>query len=430
MLVTMTNRARGLDTNQESHLESEPGRMGADVATGHHGVVARHRAVFAFTLAVSMGIGPFATNSINALAPIVVPEFGLTRTELGSLTTIVFGVAGLTSILAGRQVDHFGGRPTLIVGFGCGAVAAGAMALSQGLSGFWVGAAFAGSAVALANPVTNQLIADHVPAGRRGLLLGLKQSGVPMVQGFVGLAVPAVALLVGWRGAVSLGIIAAIVGAAMGMALIPRAPRVRSIPKGIARAPLDRSVRWLAAYSFVIGIGVQPVLVYVPLYAFERVGLATATAGMSLGVIGVFGVAGRIGWAQASERRVRASVALAMVSTIATAATILILLGEYVGSWTLWVGVAGFGLSALAANSVVMMAVLQGSHDGSTGRATGIVSSGIFLGFMLGPATFGALTDVTDSYTVAWGLVAGLFFLSLLLALLWRRADKRFATAP
>lgn len=376
---------------------------------------------FAAALAAAMSIGPFAVNAVGAMSPLVVPDLGLTRTELGSLATVTFAVAAVTSILGGRQVDVFQARRVTMAVFVVGGMAAATMATATALPWLWVGAALGGITQAIANAVTNQLISDHVPSGRQGVYVGVKQSGVQMGQAVIGFALPSVALVVGWRGSMSLGVALAVLGV-VGVRLVlpataahgrghPDAPRVR----------LEPMVWWLAAYTCLISMAVQAVMIFAPLYAFERVGLSAQFAGMATGVLGATGIVARITWTRTAERFNAPVRTLMVLAAAACGSVLLIAAGEHVGQWTLWLGLVGFGVSAVAVNAVVMLTVVRGTAQGRTGRASGVVGLGLYGGFMVGPLAFGPLVDRTGSYLLGWSIAAGLCAIALGLTLVWRR---------
>ena len=52
---------------------------------------------------------------------------------------------------------------------------------------------------AIANPATNKLISMHVPPGKRGIITGIKQSGVQAGTFLGGLLLPVITLSFGWR---------------------------------------------------------------------------------------------------------------------------------------------------------------------------------------------------------------------------------------
>jgi MFS family permease len=383
------------------------------------------RVAFGATLALAMGIGPLAIFALSALAPTVVPELELSRTALGSVATVAFGAAAAASVLGGRQVDVFGGRAVLRWVFLTGAAAAAITASARTLVVLWVAAVLAGAGQGVANPVTNKLIAEHVPAGRQGLHIGVKQSGVPMAQALAGLTAPALALVVGWRGAILLAVALAAAGMVLAGTAVPRADASRPPTDEASSTPADPMVWWLTGYAFTVAMLTATVALYVPLYAFERVGLGATVAGLGTGLLGAAGVAARILWGGVAERWDDASRALLTIAVLAGVSLVLLLAAEYVGPWALWVGVVGFGSTAMGANAVVMLAVIRAAGAGRTGRASGVVGLGLYLGFMSGPVTFGALVDLTASYTLAWTFLVLLAAGATAIALGWRRAARR-----
>lgn len=384
-------------------------------------VSTRQRVAFGAALAASMSIGPFAVNAVGAMSPLVVPDLGLTRTELGSLATVTFAVAAATSILGGRQVDFFQARRVTMGVFVVGGSAAATMASATALPWLWAGAALGGATQAIANPVTNQLISDHLPPGRQGVFVGVKQSGVQMGQALIGFALPSLAVVVGWRGSMSVGVALAALGIVAVRLVLPATPGQGRAHPDAARARLEPMVWWLAGYTCLIGMTVQAVMIFAPLYAFERVGLSAQVAGMATGVLGATGIVARIMWSRAAERLDAPVRTLTVLAAIACGSVLLIAAGEQAGPWTLWPGLAGFGVSAVAVNAVVMLTVVRGAGQGRTGRASGVVGLGLYGGFMLGPLAFGPLVDRTGSYLLGWTIVAGLCAVAVVLTLVWRR---------
>ncbi|QBI21111.1 MFS transporter [Egibacter rhizosphaerae] len=379
---------------------------------------------FTATLALSMGIGPFAVNAISVLAPRVVPELGLTRAELGTLPTLTFAVAGAVSFLVGARATRAGGRRVLLAVFLAGALAVTAMMGARSLPWLWVGALLGGLSQAVSIPVTNQLVAELSPPGRRGVPTGVKQSGVQMVQTLVALTLPPLAVWVGWRGSLWVGVVLAALGAvAVWRVIPPGSLRGPPRPRG-HREALDPGVWWLTGYILVLGLTVQAVLVYTPLYAHEQVGLGPTVAGFSTGVLAVTGIAARIVWSRAVERSARPARMLLAFAIVAALGVGLILTAEQGTPVMLWLGLILFGGSAIAVNAVIMMLVIKRSPEGSTGRASGIVSLGLYAGFMLGPLGFGSTVDATGSYAVGWGAVVACCLAGAALAGAWMFQER------
>ena len=56
-----------------------------------------------------------------------------------------------------------------------------------------------GLANAVSHPAANLSLAREVPAGRQGLSFGIKQAAIPVATLLAGLAVPTIAVTLGWR---------------------------------------------------------------------------------------------------------------------------------------------------------------------------------------------------------------------------------------
>ncbi|MFD7444418.1 MFS transporter [Streptomyces sp. NPDC059909] len=379
---------------------------------------------FGVTLALSMGAGPLMLYALTATAPLLTADLGISRAQLGSLTTAAFLAAALFSPLVGRCADLFSGRAVLVVLFtGAGLALLGAAAApSYG----WLVAAtvLCGAAQALSNPVTNQLIAANLPQGRRGRLMGVKQSGVQMSQFGAGLVLPSVALVWGWRGAAGVAAIAATAG----LVLVRR-----SIPAGSPRpvagptrrlADLPAAVWWLTAYALATGAALQATNVYLPLYGFERLDMSVRAAGFTAAVAGGVGLIARIAWGRAADRVRRPRVPLIALALASALAACSILAAEQLHAPALvWAGATLFGASGIAANVVIMLALMRATPLHVVGTASGILAVGLYVGFAVGPLCFGLVVDATGSYLAAWLAVIGTNALAAALALL-RRAKR------
>src|SRR5680860_1481539 len=185
-----------------------PPTMSQLVPDGRNGVATRGesrswRVGFGATLALAMGISPVVLYSLNVLSPFVISDLGLSRTAFGSLASLSFAVAIPCSYFGGRAVDRIGGR-RLLFGLVVTAIISVLLVARADAFGWLVGAAaVAGLSQSMANPVTNHLVSAFVRRGHQGMLMGVKQSGVQMSQFATGIALPPLALLIGWRGAMS-----------------------------------------------------------------------------------------------------------------------------------------------------------------------------------------------------------------------------------
>lgn len=365
----------------------------------------------AAAMAVAMGAGPLIVYSISTLSPVLVRDLGLSSIQYGALATINFAAAALASRQAGRIVDTTGVRVImwwLILG-AAGAVLAAAAA--PGYAVLLMAVTASGILTALSNPVTNRLAAHRIPLPHRGMVMGVKQSGVQMSQAAAGLALPALAVLAGWRGAFA--VIAGgclLIGVLLVARYVPREAPATRLPKS-AGARLPAAVWWLTAFLFLTGAALQGVNFYLPLYGYQRLDLALGTAGLLAAVVGVVGVLARIGWGILSSR-LSGTAALVTVSLGGAVSMSLILLAQHIHPGLVWAGAILLGATGISANVVVMVDVLRVVGPEAVGRASGLVALGMYLGFAMGPVSVGAIVDALGSYTWAWAALVALYVLA------------------
>jgi predicted MFS family arabinose efflux permease len=346
------------------------------------------------------------------LAADLIEEFSISRAQIGLLVTVASVGAGLVAPVLGSLADRIGGKATTLITL---ALSAGGLAAVSGARNYVLlalAACLTGIAQATTNPATNKLIADHVPVQRRAFVTGIKQSG-PQIASFVaGVVLPGAALAFGWRRAV-LGVVAAPVLIAVAAAvLLPSDRTVRTTAEQRRAASIPREIFGLALFGFLIGSGGTAVFTYLPLFAHERAGLSTTTAGALTSVVGLAGIAGRLVWARAAERRFGSRKALGLITACALVSVAILIEVPSIGASWLWVVAAGLGLSSSSWNSVGMLAVIRRAPAHGAGRASGIVQSGFLVGVGVGPPLFGRSVDLLGTYTPGLVGVAALFVLA------------------
>ena len=140
------------------------------------------RAVFTLLLAggiitwiwVTDAIGDTAANMIEQLTPIYLSDIGALNVEQIGYLSAIRGFAIITvSPLAGRLVDGFSERVSIVTGFVLQAIGICLFPFSQGFIGFGAAMLFSGAAVGCLIPGYDSLISKVVPEERRGLAFGL-----------------------------------------------------------------------------------------------------------------------------------------------------------------------------------------------------------------------------------------------------------------
>jgi predicted MFS family arabinose efflux permease len=381
------------------------------------------RLPFSVVLAVAMGAASFPGFAFGALGPFLVGDFELSRSQLGLLTTLFFAVGGILSLVAGPMVDRFGGRKVMLGAFGIICLALLGMAGAPSYTILLVAAAFGGISIATVNPTTNKLVAVHLPPGQRGVIMGVKQSGVQIGAFAAGAILAPLAAWLGWRAALVLAASVPLLGALGTLSFVPpdQIDASSHDASNERQVPMTRAVWWLTAYAFLMGSGISAVTAYLPLYAVERLDFSVQTAGAVAAVIGLVGIAGRIAWGFISERR-SGFVTPLLVMAIGAVASVLLLMAAEASPALIWLGGLLLGATAVTWNSVGMLAVIATTGPAAAGRASGYVLFGFYGGFVGSPLLFGTLVDNTGRYVIAWTIVAAIFVLAAVVIGAWQRS--------
>jgi predicted MFS family arabinose efflux permease len=376
--------------------------------------VRTHSRSLTFVMVVAMASSTFALAVISALAAEIIDEFAITREQLGLLVTAAaFTGAGLAPIL-GPLADRFGARTATLFSLLSSATGLLAMSVAPGF-GWLAGAALlAGIPQAVANPATNMLILAHVADGKRGVVTGIKQSGVQAGNALGGLLLPPIALVAGWRWGVVAAVSVPLLGAIVARRVVPRTAATAGPPKRRGdRAPTG--IARLAIYGFLLGVGGTAVVTYLPLFGQEELGLSPVVAGATLAVMGVTGVVGRIGWGRMAEVWLGADRALAIVAALSCLVGLGLVVSPVLGAWIVWPVAILTGLSASSWNTLGMLSIIQQVPRESTGRASGTLMLGFLSGVGLGAPAFGRSVDAFGTYRPGWVAVTIVFSAALIL---------------
>ena len=386
------------------------------------------KVALAGVLSASMGLAAFPIFGLAALSPLVVAELGISRTAFGAVSTTMFATAILVSLVIGRFVDRVGPRIVLAILYVAAAGAVLLFAQAASIGRMLAAGVIVGFAQAAANPATNAVIVRWVPARDVGMLVGIKQSGVPLTQFAAGAILAPIAALVGWRSAFLLGLLLIVPNMLLTLWVVPGSTHGPG-GSGPGWGGVPRPLRWLFACTFLLAMALQAANVYLPLFAFEAVGTSAVSAGVLVGTVGLVGMVSRVALGRLAGRHPHPVRIVALIAIVATVAVLGLIASVSLGAPVLWVSALLFGASVFGFNVVGMTVVLQSVDRSAAGRATGAIATVMFMGFALGPITFGALVDVTDSYLVAWAFVLAACAAAALIGLreMRRSASERAA---
>ncbi len=354
----------------------------------------RPRAVAAVLVTTTVAVLPsFLT---GALAVQIRADLHLTATSLGLLVGCFFAASAAGSVHLGRVADRLGWQRAM---GGAAALSALVLAAIAALADGWLVLAVllgvAGLAQALANPAANLALARNVRQGRQGLMFGAKQAAVPLATLLGGIAVPTLALTVGWRWAFA----AASIGAVSLLLVVPRrsaAERAAPRPHQAISTPLRSLV--LLSVGGGLGAGVAVALGAFAVVSSVEAGMTDAQAALLLigGSLSAICVRLLHGWlADRHLRRPLRAVSTALL--IGAAGYVLLATGVQL---LLVVGmVLAFGMG-WGWNGLFHYAVVQANTE-APAAASGITQTGFAVGSALTPPVFGLVAEHL-SFGAAW----------------------------
>lgn len=355
------------------------------------------------TLATTIGAN-LPSFLLGGLAVQMQDELGFGARALGIGVGIFFAAGALSSAATGRLVDRLGAERSLRAAAWLAAVVqAGVAVLGHSILTIVALLAVGGLANAWAQPASNVLLARAVPANRLGIALGLQKSAIPAAALLGGLAVPVIALTVGWRWA----FVAGSVFAAASALTVPAAPA------GVARRTNSRTgtpdvpVKYLAFLAVGVGFGsaASNALSAFLVSSGVEAGLGAGAAGIMLTIGSVAGLAVRLLVGARADRYPGRTLVVMAAMFSAASLSFLLLATERTALFV--VGTPLAFATAYAWPGLFHLAVVR-SNPSAPGVATGIAMTGTLTGAVSGPIVFGAIVG-SGNYSAAW--IAGALFL-------------------
>lgn len=361
---------------------------------------------------------------VGGLAVQIRAEMGFSEAALGAAVTGAFAAAALFAPIVGRLADRMGSRAAVATG---SLMSVLALAGIGGVASSWWQLAvlllLAGLAFAFTDPGLAILVVRTVPHRRQGLTFGVKEASIPTATLLAGLAVPLLAVTVGWRWAFLAGLAPmAVVVYLLPRLEIPRRRRESGTDSTASGGASSRSLVLVAA-AVALGSGAGSGIGVFLTQSAVAMGFSVPGAGLLLAAGSVAGILARVITGVLADRTGREqlgvifwmmSVGAAAMAIGATGVSLLVAvgtLGAFAGGWG-WTGL--MFLSLVRANPL------------SPGAAAGIGLTGLGLGNAVGPLLFGLVAQGV-SFKAAWVLAS---LLAAAAALLIRVARRRVGVIP
>ena len=368
----------------------------------------------AITLAIQALVS-MAVLTAPVMAPVVAGALGVSAAYLGLYIAIVYLGAMCASLAAGAAVARFGAIRVSQAGLLL--CAAGLLLCAfPSLWAFAAGGLLIGLGYGPITPASSWLLALTTPAHRMALVFSIKQTGVPVGGMLAGALVPSLMLLGGWQSALMAVAVANIACALVAQPLrgeldADREPgkplRLGNLAQPIRVVLSQRTLATLAACSFVFSTAQLVLTGYLVTYLSQVLAYGLVTAGLALSVAQIGGIGGRIVWGYIADRGLGANRTLAALAFIMAGSSLATaLLHTSMPTLLVFAILFVFGASATGWNGVYLAEVARRAPPGMAGIATGGTLAITFLGVVLGPPVFGAVSAAFGSFRYGYAALA------------------------
>ncbi|MEX0795873.1 MAG: MFS transporter, partial [Acidimicrobiia bacterium] len=348
---------------------------------------------------------------VGGLAVQIRSDLGFSESALGAAVTIGFTAGALAAPFGGRIADRLGPRSSLYSGAFLAVIALlgiGLVADTWGVLVLFL--VVTGLALAVTDPGLAILVGRAIYPQRQGLAFGIKEASIPAATLAAGLAVPAIALTVGWRWAFGIGVVPLLIV----VFLLPRVVRDSEPPSPVVRQPTEASPRTpqrraiiLSAIAAALGTAAASGVGVFLTESAVAMGMTQGNAGFLLAAGSGAGIVARISAGVVADRTGGpqfklisvmlgvGAVTMALGGTGSTAFLVLGTIGAFTGGWA-WTGI--FFLSLIK------------TSPATPGAVAGIGSFSLGVGNASGPLLFGLIAQ-NASFAAAWlaaGIAAGI----------------------
>lgn len=368
--------------------------------------------VLALTLLVQTTVSLLAA-SVAVLAPAIAHGRGWNLSLIALYAPLLYVGAFLISFRVPWLLSRLGG-----MGVALGAIAAGAaglVCLLSPLPAMAVVAAFLiGASYGSMTPASSHILGPRTTPQNAGLIMSIKQVGVPMGAMLAGLLLPYPVTHYGWQ---QVAATTAIASAVIAIALLPTVPWLNGLE---AKAPANfhplDPIRRLLAIPGMTGVLIAT-LVYTAIqlcvrsllttYLVKDVALSLSAAGLALSISQGAGMVGQIIWAWVSDRLMTPRRVLAAVGAVICAGALGT--ASFSPQWSaaaIMIVTVALGFSAAGFIPVILGEVARCSPPGQVGAFTSGANLFIITGAFLGPLVFGGIGTALD-YRAAFIVLAG-----------------------
>ncbi len=345
--------------------------------------------------------------TLPVMAPVAAKALEVSPALVGVYVAITYAGAMFASLTSGTTVSRLG--PIRVSQLGLILCAIGlCLCAVPWLPAIGLGALLIGLGYGPITPASSQILARTTQPSQMALVFSIKQTGVPVGAMMAGAIVPSLMLGIDWQWSLVVVAMACVVSAALSQPLREALDDLRQASLTFQMSTLTtplrmvlghRALSTMAACSFMFSMVQMSLTTYLVTYLHDDLAYGMVSAGLLLSVTQMGGIGGRIAWGLVADRWLGAQKTLALLAILmASSALATALLLPTLPLWGIWAILLVFGASAIGWNGVYLAEVARQAPEGKASVATGGTLTFTFLGVVIGPPLFGALSSAFDTY--------------------------------
>jgi len=374
--------------------------------------------------------------TLPVMAPVVAEAMQVSPALVGLYVSVTYAGAMVSTLMGGATVARLGA--IRVSQWGLLLCALGLlMCAVPWFPAMVLGAVLIGLGYGPITPASSHLLARTTPKDRMSLVFSLKQTGVPLGSMLAGAIVPPLLLVMNWQAS-----LAAVAGVCVMCAWLSQALRTeldsdrqpdavvhwRSLIQPIRLVLAHRALFIMASCSFMFSMVQLSLTTYLVTFLHDDLSYGLVAAGLALSATQMGGIGGRIAWGYVADRWLGARrMLLLLASMMALGALASAFLTTDTPNGVVVGILVTFGASAIGWNGVYLAEVARRAPPGMASMATGGTLAFTFLGVVVGPPMFGALSGLFGTYRA--GFVGLMVMASLSGAVLFwsQRPDRQAA---
>jgi MFS family permease len=345
--------------------------------------------------------------TLPVMAPVAAKALEVSPALVGVYVAITYAGAMFASLTSGTTVSRLG--PIRVSQLGLILCAIGlCLCAVPWLPAIGLGALLIGLGYGPITPASSQILARTTQPSQMALVFSIKQTGVPVGAMMAGAIVPSLMLGIDWQWSLVAVAMACVVSAALSQPLREAMDDLRQASLTFQMSTLTtplrmvlghRALSTMAACSFMFSMVQMSLTTYLVTYLHDDLAYGMVSAGLLLSVTQMGGIGGRIAWGLVADRWLGAQKTLALLAILmASSALATALLLPTLPLWGIWSVLLVFGASAIGWNGVYLAEVARQAPEGKASVATGGTLTFTFLGVVIGPPLFGALSSAFGTY--------------------------------